>query len=139
MRPLLPALVPLLWIAAAAVSPRTAAAQASTDAVVSYAIVVGSNAGGAGQEDLRFAESDARRVAAVLEELGGYAKKNVRIVLGPTPDSLLGAIDDVAAKVRADEADGRRSLVFFSTPATPARRRWCSAPTSSRSPICAPG
>jgi hypothetical protein len=81
--------------------------------VVSYAIVVGSNAGGPGQDDLRFAESDARRVATVLKELGGYPAKNVRTVLGPTPARLLEAIDDVAAKVAEDEAAGRHALVFF--------------------------
>src|SRR5258707_1301216 len=37
-----------------------------------YAIVVGSNAGGPGQSELKFAEEDARKVGALLVELGGY-------------------------------------------------------------------
>lgn len=81
--------------------------------VVPYAIVVGSNAGGPGQVDLQFAERDARRVAEVLRELGGYPAANVRTVLAPTPARLRGALDAVAAAVEADAAAGRRTLVFF--------------------------
>lgn len=125
MRPLLPALLslPFVWAAVpptaaaqadpdrdAAASTATAAAAADT---VSYAIVVGSNAGGAGQDDLRFAEDDARRVASVLRELGGYARDRVRMVLAPTPGRLLSAIDHVAEQLAADAAAGRRSMVFF--------------------------
>lgn len=102
----------LTLLAAAWVSsPAPAAAQA--DEVVSYAIVVGSNAGGPGQDDLHFAESDARRVAAVLRELGGYPARNVRTVLAPTPARLLAAIDELAEKIDRDLAEGRRTLVFF--------------------------
>ena len=36
---------------------------ARADDVASYAIVVGSNAGGPGQQDLQYAERDAKRVA----------------------------------------------------------------------------
>lgn len=102
------ALLTLLFVLAA-VPP--AAAQA--DDVVPHAIVVGSNAGGPGQDDLRYAERDARRVAAVLRELGGYPAGNVRTVLAPTPARLDAALDEVAAAVQADQAAGRRSLVFF--------------------------
>ena len=109
MRLLFSLLVPLLaaaWVS----SPAHAAA---SDEVVSYAIVVGSNPGGPGQDDLRFAERDAERVAAVLRELGGYPAKNVETVLAPTPERLLAAIDQVAARLVEDQAEGRRTLVFF--------------------------
>jgi len=101
--------LPALWVAVA--SPAPAAAQ--PDDVTSYAIVVGSNDGGPGQDTLRYAEDDARRVATVLRELGGYARDHVRMVLAPTPDTLRDAIDDVAADLERDQAAGRRSLVFF--------------------------
>jgi hypothetical protein len=106
----LPLLLPLL--AAAWVSlPAHAAAQ--SEDVASYAIVVGSNAGGPGQQDLQFAERDARRMAAVLRELGGYPAKQVTTVLAPTPERLLAAIDGLAETIAADAAAGRRTLVFF--------------------------
>jgi hypothetical protein len=100
----------LLSLAILLVLPGVAAAD---DAVVSYAIVVGSNAGGPGQDDLRFAERDAKRVATVLKELGGYEAGNVHTVLEPTPGKLLDAVAAVAAQVTDDSAAGRRSLVFF--------------------------
>lgn len=93
--------------------PGGAAAPVADPGVVPYAIVVGSNAGGPGQLDLQFAERDARRVAEVLRELGGYPAANVRTVLAPDPERLRGAIDAVAAAVEADAAAGRRTLVFF--------------------------
>jgi hypothetical protein len=109
MRPLLLALVIAAWVA----RPGVAHAQSASDDVVPYAIVVGSNAAGPGQDDLRFAERDAARVAEVLRELGAYPAKHVRTVLAPSPATLLGAIDDVASLVAADQAAGRRTLVFF--------------------------
>jgi hypothetical protein len=112
MRLLLPSLLSLLlaWVA---VPPSAAAQVPATADVVSYAIVVGSNAGGPGQDGLRFAEDDARRVAEVLRDLGGYERDHVRMVLAPTPGRLLSAIDQIAEQVKADSAAGRRSLVFF--------------------------
>lgn len=109
LRTLLPSLLPALWVAAA--SPAPAAAQA--DDVTSYAIVVGSNDGGPGQDTLRYAEDDARRVATVLRELGGYEREHVRMVLAPSPKDLNDAIASVAKKLARDQEAGRRTLVFF--------------------------
>ena len=83
------------------------------DAVATYAIVVGSNAGGPGQTDLRYAEADARRVGALLVELGGYRAEQVDVVVHPTPDQLRARINALADKLNADLAAGRQSRVFF--------------------------
>src|SRR3954467_1608991 len=72
--------------------------------IATYAIVVGSNAGGPGQTDLRFAEDDARRVAALLSELGGYPVDAVDIVVHPTPDVLRERLTKLSARVAADLA-----------------------------------
>jgi hypothetical protein len=82
-------------------------------AVATYAIVVGSNAGGPGQADLRYAEDDARRVAAVLTDLGGYAPDTVDVVVHPTPDQLRDRLAKLADRVQADVAAGRQARVFF--------------------------
>jgi hypothetical protein len=81
--------------------------------IATYAIVVGSNAGGPGQTDLRYAEDDARRVGALLVELGGYKSDQVDIVVHPTPDKLRARINALADKLNADLAAGRQSRVFF--------------------------
>lgn len=83
------------------------------DAVATYAIVVGSNAGGPGQTDLRFAEDDARRVGQLLTELGGYKADHVDVVVHPTPEQLRARIDKLAGRVAADADAGRQSRVFF--------------------------
>lgn len=80
---------------------------------VSYALVVGSNAPGPGQEALAFAEDDAREVAAVLHELGGYAAERVRLVLQPTPRALLAAVAAMEQQVAAEVAAGQKVRVFF--------------------------
>jgi uncharacterized caspase-like protein len=83
------------------------------DPIVTYAIVVGSNAGGPGQTDLRYAEDDARRVGLVLTDLGGYKADQVDIVVHPTPDELRARINKLGERVNADLAAGRTSRVLF--------------------------
>jgi hypothetical protein len=98
-----------------AVAAAAGAARAAPDDgdLATYAIVVGSNPGGAGQTELRFAEDDARRVAALLGDLGGYDPHHIALVLHPSPDAVIAAIDRVGVAVAADRAEGRRSMVFF--------------------------
>ncbi|CAN5457757.1 hypothetical protein BH11MYX1_BH11MYX1_40200 [soil metagenome] len=78
-----------------------------------YAIVVGSNAGGPGQGTLRYAEDDARRMAAVLTELGGYTVDHVDVVAHPSPDQLRDRLAQLAERVQRDTASGRQVRVFF--------------------------
>ncbi|HEY8041546.1 MAG TPA: caspase family protein [Polyangiaceae bacterium] len=78
-----------------------------------YAIVVGSNTGGAGQEPLRYAEDDARRVADVLRQLGHYEGADVRVLLHPDAAHVLSAIDEVAGLVRGGIDHGEQAVVTF--------------------------
>ena len=78
-----------------------------------YALVVGDNEGGAGQQPLRFAEDDARRVAEVLVEIGHYPAGDVRVLLRPGAAQLLGAVDDIAARARAGAERGEPTQVLF--------------------------
>ena len=78
-----------------------------------YAIVIGSNPGGAGQGTLRFAEHDAGSVADVLRHLGDYPAGNVTLLEHPTPEAILAAIDRVGDRLRADASAGRQSVLFF--------------------------
>ena len=65
-----------------------------------YAVVVGSNTGGAGQQPLHFAEDDALRMAQVLREVGHFQPGDVTVLLHPSPSGAglaLGvAVYDVA-------------------------------------------
>jgi hypothetical protein len=86
---------------------------AAADTPVTYALVVGSNAAGPGQVPLKYAEDDARRVAQILGELGGYQRANIDVVLQPTPAVLRERIARLEQRVAADVAAGRQARVFF--------------------------
>lgn len=87
-----------------------AVATAAAEEPVGYALVVGSNAPGPGQETLTWAEDDAEEVAALLRELGGFERKNVRVVLRPTPARLLGEVERLEREI---VASGRPAKLFF--------------------------
>ncbi len=97
-----------------AVALAASSARAQTaDPVETYAIVVGSNTGGPGQTDLRYAEDDARRVGKLLTDLGGYTASAVEVLAHPTPDELRARIAKTREKLDALEAAGRRTRLFF--------------------------
>ena len=106
MRPLLCTLLAL----AATLAP---AAAARADDVVGYALVVGSNRPGPGQAALAFAEDDAREVAEVLRDLGGFPAARVQVVLNPSAKALGAALDKLERAVAADVVAGRAPRVFF--------------------------
>lgn len=82
-------------------------------AIATYAIVVGSNAGGPGQATLRYAEDDARRVGAFLSEMGGYPPSAVDVIVAPTPDAVRQRVDLLVTKVQADLAAGKKTRILF--------------------------
>jgi Caspase domain len=81
--------------------------------VATYALIVGSNAAGPGQTALRYSEDDARRVAAMLIELGGASADAIDVVVRPTPEILRERLDKLSARVTADQAAGRQARVVF--------------------------
>src|SRR4051812_14878551 len=78
-----------------------------------YAIVVGSNPGGGGQESLRYAEDDARRVAELLVELGSYQPDHIEQLVHPSANDLMAAIERVQSRVAPLAASGKQSRFFF--------------------------
>jgi len=102
-------LIALLIVAA----PAAHAGAPPDPAIATYALVVGSNAGGPGQVELHYAEDDARKVGAVLAELGGYPSDTIDIVVHPTPDVLRDRLAKLSIRVKADADAGRQSRVFF--------------------------
>jgi hypothetical protein len=78
-----------------------------------YALIVGSNAGGPGQKPLRYAESDAQRMAEVLVTLGGYDATRVTRLLAPSAGELAAEIDRLSAALQAHARAGEPSRFFF--------------------------
>lgn len=90
-----------------------APAARAAEPVTSFALVVGSNRPGPGQDALVFAEDDAREVADTLRELGGYDPARVEVVLAPRAGQLIAAIERLERAVAAEHAAGRQTRVFF--------------------------
>lgn len=78
-----------------------------------YALVVGSNPGGPGQEPLAFAERDAERMAEVLVELGHYPAGRVDLLRAPTRAQLASALRRLRQRLSVHDARNEQSVVFF--------------------------
>jgi hypothetical protein len=72
------------------------------------AVVVGSNQGLPGEVQLRYAESDAERIARILRELGGFAATDVVLLNGAEADEVRRSVIGINALLRAE----RDALLF---------------------------
>jgi hypothetical protein len=105
-----------LLLAAALPFPLMAAepAQAGeTLPVERYAVYVASNYGGQSLERLRYARSDARRLAETMREVGGIEDKNTVMLVDPTRDDVDDAFDAVSATIKRNEGRARRTEFLF--------------------------
>ncbi|AKU97271.1 peptidase C14 caspase catalytic subunit p20 [Labilithrix luteola] len=78
-----------------------------------YGILIGNNAGGAGQQPLRYAEDDARRMAEVLRQLGRYGTSDLQVLTKPTSAAILSAVDDVTRKMQEHARKGEQAVLVF--------------------------
>jgi len=72
------------------------------------AVIVGANAAAPGRKPLRYSEQDARALATVLIELGGFARDDVHVLIDPEPSEVLGTLDRALDRPGADA-----SLLLF--------------------------
>lgn len=78
------------------------------------ALVVGQNHGASSRAPLRYAETDARRIADVLGELGDVAPERQILLVGASRGELDGAWMRVRTRVAELRASGARvSLLFY--------------------------
>jgi Caspase domain len=79
-----------------------------------YALLIGQNPGGEGQDALRYAERDAQRMAEVLRELGRFPASQTQVLLGPDKHALLGALTGIGSQLQQARARGEQAqLVFY--------------------------
>jgi hypothetical protein len=78
-----------------------------------YALVIGANVGGQGQERLQYAEEDAKRFSAVLRELGSFDQPDFRLMLQPSGRDVVAAVDDVAQKLKGHRDRGEQAVFYF--------------------------
>lgn len=77
-----------------------------------WALVVGENEGLPGEERLRYAEADARRMREVLQDVGSVAPEHAVAVLGTDAPGLRAALARFQARLAA-EATSRDWLVLY--------------------------
>ena len=75
------------------------------------AVLVGSNTAVEGRSPLRYAHRDAQALADVLITSGGFAAKDVVVLLDATPSEVLAALDQARASLAAQKEEGL--LVFY--------------------------
>jgi hypothetical protein len=75
-----------------------------------YALVVGSNRPGEGQEKLNFSHNDAERFGAVLTELGGF---KIKQLFDPDVDTVRRMIGRLSGTLERVEAGGQKSVFVF--------------------------
>jgi hypothetical protein len=80
-----------------------------------FALIVGENRGGVGDETLRFAEEDATRVRDVLVELGQVEPADATLVLGASAPSLRRALEQMRTALRLGQQPGNRLMVYVSS------------------------
>lgn len=112
---MLPALRSLAFLISGfvALEALPARAQAPAAPTASFALIVGSNAPGPGQQQLRYAEQDAAALAAVLRDVGGYPAANVVIALRPDRAGLQAAVTALRERLRRQTAHGEQAQVLF--------------------------
>jgi hypothetical protein len=90
-----------------------------------FAVVVGTNLGGAGRSPLRFAVRDAQAMALVLQELGGVWAADLTLL----EDPLVSTLVDLSPRMGASAA-ARRELLVSARRAPAARASRCRRSSS---------
>ena len=105
-----------LLVAATLAAPVGAAPAASSVRLRRFALLIGVNDGGLARAKLRYATSDARSMARVLENLGGLSSSDLVFVSEPSRAAVLDGFTRVEALMRAGHAPGVRTelLVYYS-------------------------
>ncbi|MFP2911338.1 caspase domain-containing protein [Pyxidicoccus sp. 3LFB2] len=75
------------------------------------AVVVGSNGAAGGRPALRYAHEDARRMAEVLVQVGEFRPEHVKLLLDPSPEALMAAVDERINALRGKA--GETLLLFY--------------------------
>jgi hypothetical protein len=103
------AIIALACVFAPCLSSLSSAARAATR----LAVVVGNNVGGPDDPTLRFAQSDAARIAQILTTLGDFAASDVALLEGRGADEMRAAISSAEARLLREGPDGVL-FVFYS-------------------------
>ena len=89
------------------------------------ALLVGNDEGQGADARLRYAESDATRLATLLTRVGGFAPDGIVVQLGRTAGEVELRLADLTARLRASRGDHLVVLYYRATP-TPRTCTWAA-------------
>ncbi len=87
--------------------------QANAPYANTYALLVSSRAGGAGQRALEFTHQDVERVSDALLQVGRVRPENLAAVTDPTRAQLVSALRSTLGRVRAAQTRGEHATFLF--------------------------
>lgn len=88
-------------------------AAAPAQAARRYAIVIGANVGAPSHETLRYAEADARRMAEVLSDVGGFDPADILVLTRTDAAGVRQALIELNARIR-ERAGPSLLFVYYS-------------------------
>jgi len=90
--------------------------RASEAAIRRYAVIVGNDLGAPGEEPLRYATSDARKIAEVLTSLGSVPKENLVLFENASAGDVERALIAVNDRIRVEQDRGDEAVlvVYYS-------------------------
>lgn len=100
----------ILWCREAAAEEATVQTLPARPKPFAYGILIGSNRGGVGQSTLHYAGDDARKMAAVLKDVGRYGPGDIRVLLEPTASDVMIALDAVGQRLREHERKNEQAV-----------------------------
>jgi hypothetical protein len=86
-------------------------ASGRAEAARRLALIVSDNQGWKSDRPLRHADDDARRLGAVLSELGDFAEDDIRLLNAPTTEELRAELDAVVQRLKGTA--GETLFVFY--------------------------
>lgn len=86
---------------------------AATTKVERFALIVGNDRGQAGEVDLQYAQSDARKVHSTLLEIGGFQPFNMLLLEDGSADAFRRSLIDLNDRVRALRSNSGAQVVLF--------------------------
>src|SRR5262249_52709799 len=98
--------------AAVAVAAGLLASARAGAEVERYAVLFGDNRGAADEGPLRYAESDAAKMARVLRELGGFPAENLLLLQGESAPAVQRALIAMNDRIRTRAAASARVLLL---------------------------
>jgi hypothetical protein len=78
-----------------------------------FALLVGNDGGGADTRPLRYAAEDARKVRAVLTQLGGVAPSDAVLLVNQSANEVWRTLAGLEARIADARAHGDRALLIF--------------------------